>query len=521
MNNGKTTPATSQPQCGSPTTPPKATSSPNGCSHSPSTPRAVYRVPVPSDRAKALRPESLRLLTCFGLGRIGAKPHMIQSLPTIPTLQHPQQLVICGPSGSGKTTILPEVIASFDTPQCLAHPDWDPNVPIIDRYPLPPAKAARLLTSVGLTDAISWARLPSELSVGQQSRLRIADALATPEGIIVIDDWCEGLDEITASAVAQTTLRALQRAGRSAVLVTPRADLAQELEPSIVVWCDWSANASVEHHPERDQAPLALRNLHTNQGSLRDYKKLDHLHYAAGSPTQIHSTWTIKRQPSDEVVAVAVLTYPDLHNPARDLATDDRYRRPQRPEVARRLNREVLRFARIVVTPELRGLGLAQSIIRHAIHNTHALYYECSTAMARYTDFLLAAGFNEAPRRQGDAEAELADWWKQCDIPDDVLLDSDRFLTAVDELPVRRARKGRQLIWTTYHRHVLHRRTQRQRPRQVPNRSDPRWYDAAAFVTRRLHDRPLYFIKPIPDRIARIDAPDQQPTNPQPQETHP
>jgi len=139
------------------------------------TPRAVYHDPIPVDRMRTLRPESLRLLAAFGLGRLRKQRQPVTNVPDLQPIPHPTIVAITGPSGSGKTSLIPPLLEQWEMPQCLAHLPPDVDRPLIDRWPLEPTAAVRLLTRVGLTDAFSWPRLPAELSEGQRHRYHLAN----------------------------------------------------------------------------------------------------------------------------------------------------------------------------------------------------------------------------------------------------------------------------------------------------------------------------------------------------------
>lgn len=389
--------------------------------------------------------------------------------------------------------MLPTLVESFERPQRVTVDQYDDTKPLIDRYPQTPPATVQLLSQVGLTDAISWARTPPELSVGQQARLRVADALASPVDIVVLDDFCCGVDDRTAAAVAHTTGKALRANNRSAIVIAPDHHALEHLKADVHYYKGWVPTPTISHRTDDADDPPEIIDAEYRQGTMADWRKLAHLHYAAGTPNSIAGIYCVDDATTGDLCGVLVLVYPDLHNPARDTLTKDRYRPATDPKVARLLNREVRRIARLVIIPELRGCGLARQLIGYAISQTDHVWYEIATQMARYTPFLERIGFKEAPRPDRDVEAQLLDWYAQSGIESSALIDADELLREVDGLSVRKARLGRRLIWATYHRHVLHRRTKTPRPKQVPPASDPRWTDAAAFVTTRLQDRPLYF----------------------------
>lgn len=390
-------------------------------------------------------------------------------------------------------------------PQMLATTAANDDQPLIQRWPCGPARAVRQLVSVGLTDPITWARKSSELSVGQQARLAAADLIYGQPGIVVMDDFLATVDPLAAEAAAWTISRAARKAGRTLIVLTPHDATADAVHADWRIACNWDGEATAEPLDDLPSVSPLFRRVEYSQGTLADYRALAHLHYAAGAPTQVHSYHRLTDTETGQLLAVAALVYPDLHNPARAIATNGVYKRTTDRRIVERLNQEVLRFARIIVRPEVRGIGLARQLIIAAVSQTDAVWYECSTAIGHVSDFLIHCGFREVPRPAADAEASLQDWYAQARLSPHDVLTGESLLQATDELSVRLRRRGRQLIWATFHRSVLHRRTGGKRPRQVPNPDDPRWIEAADFVCTRLTDRPVYFISgPIPERSSDL-----------------
>lgn len=403
-------------------------------------------------------------------------------------------ILITGPSGSGKSQSLPHVCEAIG-----ADPDWLPphildDRPILDALPGDPADAARVYSAVGLADAYTWARRRSELSVGQQARLTLAASLATHSGPLVVDEWLANLDRTTARAVAWATGRLLRKQRRSAVLVTAHDDLAADLAPDLEIRVGWSPEPQLLPRSADAHRCTVHDELRYRAGTVRDWHELRHLHYAAGDPATAQSYHAIEHIHDGRLAAVAILSYPDLHSAARNLATDDAYKIQGSRTAAQRLNREVLKLSRIVVAPELRGIGLAASLVQEIAARTNATWLECSTAMGRYSGFLTRIGFHEVPQTAAPVEAELRDWATRARVPATVPLDPAGFNAWLDAQSVRVRRAGRRLVWRFYHHFVLHRRTRSSPPRRIPGPNDPRWPEAFEVVARNLAERPTYYI---------------------------
>lgn len=378
---------------------------------------------------------------------------------------------------------------------------------LLDQWPDAPTRNAHRLTPVGLSDPIMWAMFPAMLSVGQRARLELAMWLAGDFPVIVVDEWLGALDRVTARAVAWATGRALRAENRGAILLTAQDDIADDLHPDYHIQTTWSGEPNIDCRI--GDAPLC--SIHADitiaQGSITDWKAVKHLHYAAGDPATIKQIWTARMRPEGTIVGVVCYSYPDLHSVARNLATDCRYQIGRGQHQAQLLNAEVAKLSRMVVLPEYRGIGLAGRLIAESVPNLGCRYVECVTALGNHSQFLSHSGFREVPQSPSDQEAEMMDFAAREGLPPSAALDSEQVIGWIDQLSVRKAREARQLIWQVYHHLVLYRRSRKPVPRRVADGTDPRWGDAIEVVTRRLADRPSYWL--MDTLSGNVRVPDQ------------
>lgn len=390
-------------------------------------------------------------------------------------------------------------------------------IPLIEMWPdqQPRERIARL-AAVGLADAFTWVRTPDELSVGQLARLRLALALWSGAGHVHADEWLNALDRVTARAVAWATGRILRQQGIGAILVTSQDDIVADLQPDLVLRVGWQCPVEVERPATGQPACSVLDELVYERGTTADWQAVKPLHYAAGNPGTYESIHVLRHPALRQPAAVAVLSYPDLHSSARNLALGDEYATMRGKNSTTQLNRDVLKLTRVVVTPELRGCGVARDLIARAISSSTARYIECVTAMGRYSGFLRSCGFREVPQATSDVEAAINAAAVMDGLPDQVALSADALASWAAGLSVRRAREWRRLAWGHFHHFVVHRRTRRPPPRKIPNPGHPLWPEAWAILATRLHERPSYWVLGPIDRMTGLPEVDARGHDPRP-----
>lgn len=403
-------------------------------------------------------------------------------------------ILISGPSGSGKSSLINTLLQ--DRPD-LPLPSLrlaDRSRPIIEAWNISPAQAARRLTHAGLADPFTWARTPAELSVGQRTRFDLLDLLYGTSKLIVVDDFLATLDRTTAKAVAWSIGKLARYLDVVLIAATASDDLAADLQPDMNVRLGWTPEPEFVSLQTTRAHPTFWEDLEYRPGRRHDWNQLKHLHYAAGDPPTVHSYHVLELPTLDHPAAVAILSYPDLHSAARNIATDDRYRVKGSRTIAQRLNREVLRLSRIVVSPEVRSCGLATFLVRCLLQDTNLCYLECTATMGRYTRFLENSGFREIPQMTGPPEANLFDWAERALLPPHAALDPELLETFVDSMTVRQRREARRICWRYFHHFVLHRRTHGKQPKKIPDPTNPHWPRVWSLVATRLTERPSFWI---------------------------
>ena len=163
-------------------------------------------------------------------------------------LEGGQSLLISGPSGSGKSLLLRALLwhasghrRDWSLPAdataagrllssslrvatwCRPNPAQSP-IGILASMDLSLEQAMQLLSSAGLAEANLFVRPAGTLSSGQYYRLGLALALAKDPELLVIDEFCESLDDFAAAAVCRRLAQKVSRDRMILIVATSTAD---------------------------------------------------------------------------------------------------------------------------------------------------------------------------------------------------------------------------------------------------------------------------------------------------------
>jgi len=132
--------------------------------------------------------------------------------------------LIVGPSGTGKSTLLKQ----FGP---LAAPVWKQGVAVIDHFH-DAIDAEERLRAAGLVAVSSWARSYDTLSVGEQHRADLARELGP---VVCIDEFTSTVDRPAAAIIAASVSALIRaRAWRGIVFAACHGDIAVHLKPDWV-----------------------------------------------------------------------------------------------------------------------------------------------------------------------------------------------------------------------------------------------------------------------------------------------
>jgi ABC-type glutathione transport system ATPase component len=218
----------------------------------------TIHLPAPTPRFRSARTRTIR--QWFDLQPEPRERVVASSLPVLP----PGSLtLLAGPSGSGKSTLLRHLSQAVG-PRALHLDAIDlPERPLVDLFTnCTLDEALRHLSRVGLAEAWTWVRTPSELSEGQRYRLRLALALhaiaSQPSAgtILFCDEFCALLDRVTASVIACVVRRAVDRQKLTICLATSHDDLLAPLRPDQLITCDFGQYSVARPRSSFDRSPM-------------------------------------------------------------------------------------------------------------------------------------------------------------------------------------------------------------------------------------------------------------------------
>jgi len=158
-----------------------------------------------------------------------------------------QIVFITGPSGAGKSVLLRELENAIPAPDRvnLAEIDLPADRSLVDCVQGDLVTSLRLLSIAGLNDCFCVLNQPANLSAGEQYRFRLAMALAARRRFVFADEFCSGLDRITALVISSGLRKFAGPNGTTFILASSRDDLVLELAPDALVENQLSGPARV------------------------------------------------------------------------------------------------------------------------------------------------------------------------------------------------------------------------------------------------------------------------------------
>jgi len=175
---------------------------------------------------------------------------------------------ITGPSGAGKTVLLRELQEALETISLaqsptrqsrygdgatinLAQIDLPDDKAVIDCIDADLLTTIRMLSTAGLSDVFTLLNRPAKLSEGQQYRFRLAMALAADKDFIFADEFCSGLDRVTAAVIAYNIRKFATRTRTTFILAASQDDFLLDLSPDVLVVKELAGQPQVIYQQRR------------------------------------------------------------------------------------------------------------------------------------------------------------------------------------------------------------------------------------------------------------------------------
>ena len=154
---------------------------------------------------------------------------------------------LTGPSGAGKSVLLGELQKAVPAGKRinLAEIPLLDDRTIIDCIEADLAESLRFLSVAGLNDCFCILNQPVNLSAGQQYRFRLAMALTAGKKFVFADEFCSGLDSVTAAVISYRLQKFAKRTGTTFILASSRDDILIDLAPDVLVVKELSGPADV------------------------------------------------------------------------------------------------------------------------------------------------------------------------------------------------------------------------------------------------------------------------------------
>ncbi len=160
---------------------------------------------------------------------------------------------LTGPSGAGKSVLLGELQKAVPAGERinLAEIPLPDDKTLIDCIDADLAESLRFLSVAGLNDCFCILNQPVNLSAGQQYRFRLAMALTAGKKFVFADEFCSGLDSVTAAVISYRLQKFAKRTGTTFILASSRDDILLDLSPDVLVVKELSGPADVIYKCER------------------------------------------------------------------------------------------------------------------------------------------------------------------------------------------------------------------------------------------------------------------------------
>jgi len=359
--------------------------------------RGCFIINIAYETGVKLSPRTIKVADAFGLGVDKKQKFTIYDNAELKITPH-DIVYITGDSGSGKSILLKALENDIKRDMKLTAiniKDIKPVLgePIIDTLGETFEEALTLLSRVGLNDAFLFLRSYDQLSDGQKYRYRLAKLMESKAQFWIMDEFCTALDRDTAKIVAYNVQKQARRLGKAVLAATTHTDLFEDLAPSVHIHKGWGKRISIKYYPNKlNKVCSVARNLHIEEGTLEDYKRLAEFHYRSQRHPPPIKIYALRRD-DGETVGVILYSYPPLNIFGRKKAIG-------RTVNVEELNRDWAIISRVIIHPKYRSIGLGARLVKETLPRVGRKYVEAMAVMALYNPFFEKAGMKRIAERK-------------------------------------------------------------------------------------------------------------------------
>ena len=291
-------------------------------------------------------------------------------------------ILITGDSGSGKSTLLHEIstqIASLEDgnkefPNGVVSNssiEIDPNEVLIEGVGKDTAEAIKILSMAGLNEAFLMLRKYKQLSDGQKYRYHLAKMIDSESDVWVFDEFCAVLDRTTAKVVSYALQKMARKLSKTVIVATTHEDLVQDLKPDTWVTKGFGDAVNVKTYTDIPKMfpknCTLLHDLKVLECTHEELKELEKFHYRGSNAGIIKKCF--KAVIGSEIVAGIMFVYPHMALRGRNAALPE-FRGKVTSQKLRKINKEIVRISRVIVSPRFRSIGLGAYIVRVDKHDS-------------------------------------------------------------------------------------------------------------------------------------------------------
>ncbi len=167
-------------------------------------------------------------------------------------------VLITGPSGSGKSVLFNELkkAVPIENRISLDRITLPNDRTLIDCIDADLITCINLLSTAGLNDVFCLLNQPANLSEGEQYRFRLAMALSLGKPFVFADEFCSGLDRLTAAVIAHKIRKFATKTNTIFVLAACQNDFGLDLAPDVIVAKELGGDTQVIYkNPSRKPDP--------------------------------------------------------------------------------------------------------------------------------------------------------------------------------------------------------------------------------------------------------------------------